>query len=305
MTPRLTTAVFVVFTLTGLTACLNTDTAPSSPDNPDVQSSGIALTGDTLADTDVTRLQFDVIGVDCQTGTPTGVDRTRTRDLEDMMLPGGIAKFENSPFADNSRHLFADAFFLVDAGCYNVTTTPLRANGRPSQDCQPAHKDRVAVEDSQTTEILLINQCEGAERGGLDAVSAVNHPPEIDDLEFQKFLASCPTAPQDDEVCVTASDPDKDPLEFEWVATDSGEFEGDVVETTRNKLADGRWESCADVATIRRGGYAFEVRVFDLDGDGTRMEQVLVEQNARDAAASRDSLQFPIYAGVDCPNVGD
>jgi len=301
MKTRLITAVLFVFGIAGLTACANTDTdTTKSPDDGEVRSSGMALTTDTLADTDVAQMQFDIQGVDCQSGQATGFSETRVKDLEDMMLPGGIAKFENAPFDEESEHLFADAFFLVDAGCYDVVTTPLDDAGQPSSDCQPAHRDRVSVEDGQTTEILLINQCEGKKRGGLDVISSINHPPEVSNLEFQKFRSSCPPASQARQVCVTAEDPDNDPLEFTWSATSAGKFQGDIVETTRNQRADGTWESCARLTTNRVGDYSFEVSIFDLDGNGKRMEQVLADQDPRDAAQSRDSIQFPIYSGVAC-----
>ena len=299
---RFIASVFLVLAMAGMTACANTDTDSPSTDD-ELASSGVALTSDILADTDVARMRFRIEGVACTTGTPTGFSTTEVKDLEDMMLPGGIATFENAPFDADSRHLFADAFFLVDAGCYDVTTTPLDDTGDPSDDCEPAHKDGVAVEDGQTTEILLINQCQGVDRGGLDVISAINHPPEVEGLEFNKFISMCATDIQDDEVCVTADDPDDDPLAFEWRATDAGQFQGAIVETSRTELADGRWRSCADLATIRRGDYGFQVRVFDLDGNGERLEQVLADQG--NPAPSRDALRFPVYAGVDCPNVGD
>ncbi len=302
MRTRLITALLCALGIGAFSACANTDsTSPTSDNNDDgeVRSSGMTLTSDTLADTDVARMQFDIAGVDCQTGQSTGFTDSQTKDLEDMMLPGGISQFENAPFDEDSQHLFADAFFLVDAGCYNVETTPLQDNGQPSDDCEQAHRDRVSVEDGQTTEILLINQCEGVERGGLDVISAINHPPEIENLELDKFVSSCPAPGEANEVCVTASDPDDDPLEFEWSTTNAGEFTGEIEETSTSQ-DNGTWTSCAEVTVNRRGDYAFDVTVFDLDGDGNRMEEVLAEQDDRDAHQSRDSLRFPVYSGVDC-----
>jgi hypothetical protein len=303
MRNRLLTILLCTLGIGALSACANSDTTSPTPDSNDdgeVRSSGMTLTSDTLADTDVSRMQFDVTGVDCASGQATGFNETKTKDLEDMMLPGGVSKFENAPLDEDSQHLFADAFFLVDAGCYDVRTQPLDDQGQPSADCEDAHRDRVSVEDGQTTEILLVNQCEGAERGGLDVVSSLNHAPEIDNLELEKFVSSCPTADQPSQICVTASDPDDDPLEFEWSTSDAAELQGDVVEVSSSQQADGRWESCANVTVNRKGDYAFEVEVYDLDGNGNRMEDVLAQQDSRDAHPSHDSLQFPVYSGADC-----
>ena len=296
MRTRLIAAVLFAFGIAGLSACANTDTETTNPDDGEMASSGMALTSDILADTDVSRMRFRIRPANCTTGNPTGPAQTKVKDLSDMMLPGGIAKFENAPFDEDSQHLFADAFFLVDAGCYNVVTTPLDNVGNPSSDCNPATRDRVAVEDGQTTEILLINQCRGEERGGLDVISAINNPPVVEDLEFQKFRTSCPT--QAEQICLTASDPNSDPLEFVWRNAGGGQFQGDIVESSRTNLGQGQWRSCAQVATNRIGDYEFEVTVYDLDGQGNRMEELLAEQG--NPAQSRDSIRFPIYSGVNC-----
>ncbi len=299
MRSRIVALVLSVLGTLVFSACANTDADPTPPDSADdgeVQSTGMALTSDTLGDTDVARMQFDVQGVNCNTGDETGFQESQTRDLEDMMLPGGIERFRNTPVgADGAQHLFADAFFLVDAGCYNVQTTPLQDNGEASADCESAHRDRVSVEDGQTTEILLINQCEGVERGGLDVVSSINHPPELENLEYQKFVSSCPAEVQ---VCATASDPDGDPLEFAWSSTDAGELSGDISEASTDRT-NGSWESCANVTVDEQGDYAFRVDVYDLDGDGNRMEDALSDQEG-EQVQSRDGLQFPVYSGVTC-----
>jgi hypothetical protein len=306
MKARLITALLCVLGLGALSACANSDTTSPSPDDSqndqgEYSSSALNLTSDTLGDTDVARMQFQITSDNCQDPAQDGQVDTQTKDLEDMMLPGGVNDFENKPLDEDSQHLFADAFFTVDATCdYDVVTTPLQQNGSASQDCEQAHKENVSIEDGQTTEILLINQCEGAERGGFDVVSSINHAPEIDNLEFDKFQASCPTGGE--QVCVRASDPDSDPLEIVWETSDTGEFQGDIVGTQAQPVEgeDGVYESCATIRTNRAGSYGFEVTVYDLDGQGNRMEEVLAQQDARDAHESRDSLSFPVYSGESC-----
>ena len=178
---------------------------------------GLALSADVLGSTDIAAVRFDVTEVACTPGngdSVTGETWTATTDFEDMFLPGGIPTFEDKPYDADSSHMFADRYFLLPAGCYDVLVTPLDQAGADSSDCASAHQDGVEVVDGETTEILLISQCQGPARGGLDVIATINHPPEIDDLTFNpsKFVATC----EGTVVCVTASDPDGDPLE--WVS---------------------------------------------------------------------------------------
>ncbi len=300
MRNRTLAVVLALFGILGLAACTNADTNPTDPANPDdgeVRSTGISLTSDTLGDTDVARMQFQVTGVNCNTGNETGFQETQTRDLADMMLPGGIERFQNTPVGGDGQHLFADAFFLIDAGCYDVQTTPLADNGQPSQDCESAHRDRVAVEDGQTTEILLVNQCQGAERGGLDTVSSLNHAPELENLEYQKFVSSCPAELQ---VCATASDADGDDLEFAWSEVgDDEDDDADITVASTNQLDNGNFESCADISVNQQGTFQFRVDVFDLDADGNRMQDILTQQEG-EQVQSNTGVQFPVHSGVTC-----
>ncbi len=252
-----------------MAACTN-PTDPANPDDGEVRSTGISLTSDTLGDTDVARMQFRVSGVNCNTANETGFQERQTRNLADMMLPGGIERFRD---------------------------TSVGGDGQPTQDCQSAHRDRVAVEDGQTTEILLVNQCQGAERGGLDVVSSTNHAPALENLEYQRFLSSCPAETQ---VCATASDADGDALEFSGseVGDDNDDGAGITIAST-NRLDNGNFESCADVSVNPQGTFQFRVDVFDLDGDGNRMQDIISQQEGGQVQSST-SLQFPVHSGVTC-----
>ncbi len=305
MKTRLLAALLCLFGIGALSACANTDsTSPSSSDADNggpVDSSGLTVSTNTLATADdIDEIRFEV------TSCPGegSVSETETRALEEMTLPGGIDKFESAGphgpgFDEDSEHLFADAFFTLDQGCYDVTTQPLDANDDPV--CQPATRENVDVEDGATTEILLINQCEGAQRGGLDVISAINHPPTIKDLEIDKFLGQCPADDDLEQVCVTAKDPDGDPLEFVWEATADEQYQGDIQQAgPPESLGNNKYRSCATVRTNQAGAYGFEVTVYDLDGDGNRMEDALADQDDQNSTESRDSLSFPMYSGEDC-----
>lgn len=270
-----------------------------------LKATGLALTSDTLAGTDIEQMNFEIQPVQCSDGLPVGAATSRTIDYEEMYLPGGIAAFEDEPYDADSQHMFADSYFLVDAGCYDVKTQPMRSATQVSNDCEPADKSGVRVRDGETTEILLVNQCKGAERGGLDVAGSINHPPEIDDLTFEdsKFISACVPRTR---VCLTASDPDSDPLEFEFHARNNAAQVGSITPdgTPTFDASTGQWTACAFVDTTDKGSYSFEARVFDLDGNGTRIETLLQQQYPNGSRQSRDTLTFPIHAGVSCPVAG-
>lgn len=106
-----------------------------------------------------------------------------------------------------------DAFFVLPPATYVVTATPFDASGKPDQRCTAASTSAV-VSASMTTEIKLALVCGGANNGGLDVEVTTEHPPVITNLAFKpsKFIPACePT-----EITVTASDPDNEPLSYDW-----------------------------------------------------------------------------------------
>jgi hypothetical protein len=160
---------------------------------------------------DVKNMSFVIQRVSCDDGSPHGDAITRVKPLEDQAVPGGAANLQNSPLDKGSAHVFADLFEVVEPGCYDVTTTPL-SDGEPSKDCATAFKKKVVVNPGQTTEIFLINQCKGMDKGAIDVISALNHAPVLDDARFNesKFTCGSPV-----ELCAHAHDVDGDPLELE------------------------------------------------------------------------------------------
>lgn len=261
------------------TGCSSTDTAPDrSDESANTTSIEVGLTMDP--DTDVSGFRFDI-------DTCDGADVTTSQKaLADMRLPGGITKFENAPYDADSEHLFTDNFELLDAGCYDVTATPTTDAGEDSEQCQPAHADNVQVEDGQTTEIFLISQCEGVERGGLDVISSINHPPAIESMDFEKFTQQC----RQSTVCATISDPDDDPVDVQWDPVGDAEFVGEPAVNTR-QVADGRTVSCVTAIPANPGTVEFDVTAFDMDGNGERME------SNPNVDRSRESLRFPLHVG--------
>jgi hypothetical protein len=192
--------------------------------------------------------------------------------------------------------MFADAFVVLPAGCYNVIATPTQGSGAASADCHPAHANHVEVVDGQTTEIWLANQCEGPPVGAIDVAARLNSPPKLEAFFHapSKFVRECQVA----EMCATFSDPNNDEMELVWAeATGLDLFFGPTVIVN---MRDGnRITQCIRVVPEELGSYQFIVQAFDLartqDGDLVRWEQILEEQGT--PHDSRDSLQAPLHVG--------
>lgn len=222
-----------------------------------------------------------------------------TKWLEDMTLPGGIPAFENAPFDPESQHFFADNYFVLPAGCYDVTAVAVDGEGIVVETCSAAQKDDVQVQDGLTTEILLVIQCEGPEVGGLDVVGALNHPPQVNYLSYSpsKFVKQC----EGDVVCFVAIDPDSDPMEIVWsqVSGPTPAAGPTVISHEYGGTAPNRWlTECVQVVLKEVGTYQFKATVYDLVHDGAstvRMEDWLASQG--NPQSSHDSLQFPIHVG--------
>lgn len=247
--------------------------------------------------TDVDALQYSIGRVACFDGEKfEALDRTISVRLEDMMLPGGIPAFEGSPLDDGSRHPFSDHFEVVPAGCYNIDATPLTAGGAVSADCSIARARGLEVLDGETTEVFLISQCKGAAVGAVDAVVALNQPPQLEQLTYSpsKFIHAGDTA----KVCVTASDPNGDPVQFAWSQIDDAACYGPTV--VFDQVDGDRTTECVGIVPAAAGKYLFDVKIYDMihaeNGQLVRVESWLRAHGYPND--SHDSLRFPLYAGT-------
>lgn len=273
-------------------ACVSN--ADNNGDATSVDKCGVQLTMDVQGSTSVAGMRFELTPVACETGSPMGDLMVITKDLEDMVIPGGITDLPQSPFYADSTHQFADAFITLTPGCYLIKTTPIDSFGNPSQDCASAQLPSVKVVSGKTTEVFAVNQCSSIDNGAVDVVSAINHSPKISTVAFEgsKFVKQC--APQ--VVCATASDADNDPLEWEWtVADEPPHSEPEVVSTVTND--DKSITQCVKVIPLVAGHYEFELTVYDLVtvvGVPVRYEEWLADQGYPND--SHSSLTFPFYA---------
>ena len=324
---KLFTAV-ISLALLGIAACANSDTDTNpTPEGDDYSTSGMAITADALADTDIRSMFFEVKQVSCAGKAASGQTLRKVKDYigdgsdKSRTLPGEFGNETNPQYDDDSGHIFSDAYFTLDSDCrYDVTTTPLKVgpginpnsvdSNDFSDDCSGAQRQNVSMLESegQTLEIHLINQCKGENRGGMDVIGSINHPPTVRSLEFptSKFLTSCHenlSTEAKRRVCVRADDPDDDPLAFDWQRTEDGEFLGSIAELPgypQDVPGTDQVESCAKVSTNQAGKYGFDVTVYDLDGSGTRIEDLLESKPGAEFTTSRDNMNFPMYAGLDC-----
>lgn len=184
--------------------------------------------------TDVEKMRFDLYpcpspaqpDVDGD-GVPDGVAASKhmISPLGAGALPQGLPAFENNPLDARSAHRYSDALFVVPAlTCHVVRSSPLKADESPSKDCYPAAKTIGPVPAGKTKEVVIINQCKGAEKAVVDAVAALNHPPELLKIWFErdgkpalKFTQSCETL----RVCAAVLDPDNDPIEWNLFEVDA------------------------------------------------------------------------------------
>jgi hypothetical protein len=261
---------------------------------------GLALTLALDARSDVTGMRFTLNRMSCAGESIEAFSLSVDKPLEEIRLPGGIPDFQDGPFDKNSEHVFADMFLDVAPGCYRVTTQPLAAGGTFSLDCAAATASNIRVNEGATTEILLINQCQGEGRGAVDVISALNHPPALMKLAFasSKFILQCHVQ----QVCATVKDPEKDPVEFVWTQVSGPPLRsGPWVVKTQNE-ADGSVTQCVGMVPETPGQYEFKVAAYDLlrnpaGGGLMRIEDYLAQQG--NPLPSHTRLVFPFYAAED------
>lgn len=256
----------------------------------------IASAVDTTQGTDVALIEYQIDRIACEAGEKfDALSRRISVRLEDMLLPGGVSAWENSPLDKGSKHPFADHFEVLPAGCYDVVATPEAADQALSKDCAAAFSNGVQVNDGLTTEVFLISQCKGSPVGALDSVIALNKPPQLTQLTFtpSKFI----TQGQKTTVCATATDANNDPLQFAWVQL-GGAMCGATVISNQNQ--NGGTTECVDIEPMKAGSYEFEVQIYDLVHDQSgaliRIEDWLKQHGYPNT--SHASLRFPVYVGA-------
>ncbi|RVU44844.1 hypothetical protein EA187_09905 [Lujinxingia sediminis] len=214
------------------------------------------------------------------------------RSLEDLRIPGMIPTLEDNPLDRSSAHLFSDFFTVAEPGCYDIRVQPLQANGEPSTQCYEGRATSVQVRAKQTTEVLIMSQCEADHTGTLDVIAALNQPPVIVSMEYSpsKFIFEC----EEVEVCVTARDVNADPMRFEFEQV-GGQALYMGPELVREEQDGELARACMKAAPLWNGTYEFRVRVYDMvheNGELVRMEDFV-------GRPSHAEMVFPVHTNWD------
>jgi hypothetical protein len=287
--------------IAGSIAC---GTADTPDDNAAVAK--LHLTIALAAVGDVVSTRFEITPVDCMTGSATGPATVIVRALEDGTIPGGIGTLENNPLDEDSAHRFADLFTTVEAGCYDVAATPLNAASEPSAVCAAASKKAVVVLPGKTTEVFLLNQCDGEDSGNVDILAALNTAPHLQSIHFEKSkFASCH---ESQVVCATATDPENDPLDFKWTVAPevADSVTGPTIISTSVDSTTGATTQCVSFVPAKEGKFPINVTVFDEISRGgmlVHIEDFLASEGY--PHPSRASSDFFFYATCACATTTD
>jgi hypothetical protein len=290
-----------------LTACGNVGDTDVDP-GESVETTGMALNADLIGGTDVVGFRFKAVRVKCSPVPANGVTPAAMsgykpyvaeESLQEVNLPGDNYRFEKNPYSKYSSHHFADHFFSVRAGCYNLIATPIDKYGDPSEDCATATLYGEEVYDDKINEFHLISQCRGKARTALDVMGSLNHPPEVK-MSIDKFMCAGAGV----VACATASDPDGDPLKFTWKGLHNYCYVPKVVSWDYNKKT-GETTQCVVIPSYKSKSLPYKVIVKDLAWNGREkvpIETLLPKQSgvSFDASKSRASIKFPAHALDDC-----
>jgi hypothetical protein len=281
-----------------LLALLSLLACSSKPDEEQAGTSRLNLSLDLTGESDVSSIHFEFLPVECTSGEATGAAVIKSdRALEDMTIPGGVSSLEGQPLDAGSKHVFADSFSTLAAGCYDVSATPLQDDGTPSAICAAANKPKVEVKSGETTEVFLLNQCQGHDKGGIDAIATLNHEPELS-VQFESSKFVCSKAPQ--KICATADDPDKDPVEFVWTVDGAIPTDPPKVLSHDQDPMTGKVTECVQIKAAGSGRYDVHVTAYDQvwrDEKLVRIEDWLAEEGY--PSESHAKLDFFFYA-ADC-----
>jgi hypothetical protein len=163
--------------------------------------------------------------------------------------------------------------------------------GEASKDCASAFKKKVVVQAGETTEVVLINQCKGMDKGAVDVISALNHPPELVRAAFHesKFTCGSPAT-----FCAKVRDIDGDPLDIELKLL-SGKCEVKAVGNPDGMPMTGVVQ-CFTVDCTEVGRADLRLRGYDqlwVEGAKQRIEDWLTDQGY--PHPSHTELNLPAY----------
>ncbi|MFT7625177.1 MAG: streptogramin lyase, partial [Myxococcota bacterium] len=185
--------LMVGLSLLALVACNDN---PEDGGTPPIGSLQAGVTGS--APPAVTGVLYEIT---CDDGTAV----SQYVPLEDEGLPRHVDP-------DRAGLSFADFFTPLPVGDCIVTATAMQSPTEPYPGCPPV-TETVTIGADQTTEVLLVIECEAPPTGALDVVTVVTTDPWVADVSFDdsKFIVQC------EEVTVTVTISGGDgPLAYTW-----------------------------------------------------------------------------------------
>lgn len=254
---------------------------------------GATLTCDHYRDTDVRGYHYVVESVSCAGESIQPHREEFNVDLVEGLFSAPIGTLATVAAEDSELAAF-ELFLRVPAGCYRVVAVAAAsvnvgnpADWTPSSDCSGADTGVFEVVEGQTTDTApMLSQCVGDPSGRFDATVVTNTPPVVRVEIDEKHNYECEAV----GACVTAHDPDDDPLSFVFARSSGATlFYLDQGTPAAVGYEDGHrvWEQCATVVTQFTGSHDVTVTVRDHTPTGTTFEEEIGEE-------SRDELTFPI-----------
>ncbi len=169
-----------------------------------------ALSVDINGDTDAAGVSFEVNRIACNPDEEfEPFSHSESTAFADGFQPG----LSQDQAADSlQKHVYAELNLDLRPGCYAIAATVLDLAGEPSEYCEGAATE-VSTTGGETREVALVGQCLGPQTAAGSVSLTLNHPPEIIDFTVapSTLLYEC----QPVEVCITAFDPDNDPIVFD------------------------------------------------------------------------------------------
>ena len=170
--------VLVTTVVAGLVAC--------GPNGTLDQTGNLQVVSQAVTAQDVAGILYEIV---CDDGTTS----TEYVPMEDEGLPEHIdLALAGQPFAD--------LFMVLPPGDCTVTATAMLGPGEPAPGCASVTQDVTIVAD-ETTEVVLVIECEADPVGALDVIVVVTDAPSIVDISYDdsKFILQC------EEVNITVS----------------------------------------------------------------------------------------------------
>lgn len=259
---------------------------PDDGDSTSTIDQGSRFRFAAAVDTDVMNYRLSLAKIDCEGQSPGHSTSLQTWDVDVVGPVDGGGGIIDDPLSQGSVHVIGQVTVPLEPGCYAAQAFPKREDDQgtvlPSQDCLPSFVDSFYVAPREISELTMISNCPAEGISGGDVAIAGNRSPTLAIVAGTTTVAQCDTL----RVCVEASDPDGDPLEFVWDGVG-------IIDATPvfNELSDtGVWTSCADLRSTVAGQPRVHVDVYDLLDNGSR-----VQDHPSVLGPSSDHLAIPLH----------